>query len=76
MNPVTIPLNITNKLFLPHTPAYDDTKFGYKRFSSLENAVQTNLNYNFEYLLWPLRWTQQSSIFIGHLLMMIYHQNN
>ena len=44
------------------------TKFGYKRFSSSEDSIQTS-KWNLESLL-----TLQFNYFPGHLFVMIYHQ--
>lgn len=56
------------------------TKFGSKRFSSSGDSFWTNINWNFEPLLWPRHWTQEANIFTrysDHLpsaLTCIYHQ--
>ena len=44
------------------------TKFGYKRFSGVEDIIQTNINWTVKCLLWvwPWSWTQQSNIFTEH----------
>ena len=44
-------------------PSVRLNKFGYKRWSSFENTVWMNTNWNFEPSLWPWPWTEQSIIF-------------
>ena len=41
-------------------------KFGSKRFSDLGNIIWTNIHWQFEILLWPWPWTQQSNFSIKH----------
>ena len=57
------------------------TKFGSKRFSSSGDSFWTNINWNFEPLLWPRHWTQEANIFTRYsdlylpsALTCIYHQ--
>ena len=44
-------------------PSIRLNKFGYNRWSSFEDTVWMNTNWNFEPSLWPWPWTQQSIIF-------------
>ena len=63
--------------FTPHckVSVYHNIMFGYKRWNGSADVFLTNINWNFEPLLWHWPWTQQCFHKILHLMnMMMYGQ--